>query len=189
SSVIPPLKLARPSQLHRKYKLHLIQNPQRARCCGFGEKDKRPIDPPPILKLTLYDETGEQDRALVNTIRSSATTKGCTLKKNAKDKLEHVRNLIGSVASNAHYLYDQNTVPGIYFIFQDLSIRLEGVYTLKFIFINLEEGDPLTMSTSVRLEILSQPFTVYTAKKFPGMTRSTAISRCFAKQGIKIPLR
>lgn len=45
------------------------------------------------------------------------------------------------------------------------------------------------MSTHVRLETISPPFTVYSAKKFPGMTETTALSRCFAKQGIKIPLR
>ncbi|KAI8979426.1 velvet factor, partial [Mycotypha africana] len=28
------------------------QNPIRARCCGFGEKDRRLIDPPPIVQLT-----------------------------------------------------------------------------------------------------------------------------------------
>jgi hypothetical protein len=45
------------------------------------------------------------------------------------------------------------------------------------------------MSTHVRLDTTSEPFTVYSAKKFPGMTESTALSRCFAKQGIKIPVR
>ncbi len=37
----------------------IVQNPIRARCCGFGEKDKRPVDPPPILKLTAESEEGE----------------------------------------------------------------------------------------------------------------------------------
>lgn len=39
-----------------------MQNPIRARCCGFGEKDKRPIDPPPILKLTAENENGDPIR-------------------------------------------------------------------------------------------------------------------------------
>lgn len=76
NTVIPPLKLSRPSQSFKKYKLRnyklniercaltssyieIVQNPIRARCCGFGEKDKRPIDPPPILKLTAEDESGK----------------------------------------------------------------------------------------------------------------------------------
>jgi hypothetical protein len=35
----------------------------------------------------------------------------------------------------------------------------------------------------------SEPFTVYSAKKFPGVIESTPLSKCFAQQGIKIPIR
>ena len=35
----------------------------------------------------------------------------------------------------------------------------------------------------------SDVFTVYSAKKFPGVVESTHLSRCFATQGIKIPIR
>jgi hypothetical protein len=30
---------------------------------------------------------------------------------------------------------------------------------------------------------------VYSAKKFPGVCESTGLSKCFATQGIKIPIR
>lgn len=29
--------------------------------CGFGEKDRRPIDPPPIVKLIVQQEQGPVD--------------------------------------------------------------------------------------------------------------------------------
>lgn len=68
------------------------------------------------------------------------------------------------------------------------------------------------MSTQVSDDVLSNPFTVYSAKNFPGMTGkdfflfltfffsrmgkltckyldSTAVSQCFAQQGIKISIR
>jgi hypothetical protein len=35
----------------------------------------------------------------------------------------------------------------------------------------------------------SESFTVYSAKKFPGVVESTHLSKCFATQGIKIPIR
>lgn len=94
-----------------------------------------------LVHCQLYDEKGNSERALIDTIQTT-TQRGYTPKRSVshKGRPEHVRNLIGSVASNARYLYDQDALPGIYFIFQDLSIRLEGTYTLKFIFINLEEG-------------------------------------------------
>lgn len=35
----------------------------------------------------------------------------------------------------------------------------------------------------------SEIFTVFSAKKFPGVCESTALSKCFAGQGVKIPIR
>lgn len=35
----------------------------------------------------------------------------------------------------------------------------------------------------------SEVFTVFSAKRFPGVVESTGLSRCFATQGIKIPIR
>lgn len=35
----------------------------------------------------------------------------------------------------------------------------------------------------------SESFTVYSAKRFPGVVESTQLSKCFATQGIKIPIR
>ena len=48
----------------------------------------------------------------------------------------------------------------------------------------LKEGPaPILAST------FSDPFQVYSAKKFPGVSDSTALSRKFAAQGIKLPIR
>ena len=35
----------------------------------------------------------------------------------------------------------------------------------------------------------SEVFSVFSAKKFPGVCESTPLSKCFASQGIKIPIR
>lgn len=37
--------------------------------------------------------------------------------------------------------------------------------------------------------VYSDKFQVYSAKKFPGVIESTPLSKCFAQQGIKIPIR
>ncbi|GAA5902209.1 hypothetical protein JCM6882_006729 [Rhodosporidiobolus microsporus] len=43
------------------YRLEVVQQPVRARMCGFGDKDRRPISPPLIVKLTARDATtGEE---------------------------------------------------------------------------------------------------------------------------------
>ncbi|KAL9940282.1 hypothetical protein V8E36_000987 [Tilletia maclaganii] len=39
----------------RRYELVIVQQPSRARMCGFGDKDRRPLSPTLILKLLVYD--------------------------------------------------------------------------------------------------------------------------------------
>lgn len=49
-----------------------------------------------------------------------------------------------------------------------------------------------TLNTSrapVLATCFSEPFQVYSAKKFPGVIESTPLSKAFASQGIKIPIR
>jgi hypothetical protein len=41
----------------------------------------------------------------------------------------------------------------------------------------------------VLASVFSDVFQVYSAKKFPGVCESTPLSKCFATQGIKIPIR
>lgn len=38
-----------------KFELRVEQQPQRARMCGFGDKDRRPITPPPCIRLVILD--------------------------------------------------------------------------------------------------------------------------------------
>lgn len=46
-----------------------------------------------------------------------------------------------------------------------------------------------TGSAPILASCYSDVFQVYSAKKFPGVIESTALSKCFATQGIKIPIR
>lgn len=109
--------------------------------------------------------------------------------------------------------YLDRPAPAGYFIFPDLSVRHEGKYRLSF---NLfeEPKDPkdgdaelgsdkmamklptngasvLTPSSHVyfRLEVKSEPFAVYSAKKFPGLKESTPISRVVSEQGCRVRIR
>ncbi|KAJ3182091.1 hypothetical protein HDU87_000438 [Geranomyces variabilis] len=44
-----------------RFRLVLRQQPQRARMCGFSDvKDRRLVDPPPVLQLVLIDQHGQQ---------------------------------------------------------------------------------------------------------------------------------
>ncbi|EXM10294.1 hypothetical protein ACKRZS_010476 [Fusarium odoratissimum] len=301
-----------------KYSLDVKQQPVRARMCGFGDKDRRPITPPPCVRLVIINtETGKEvdynslDHAMfvlsvdlwnhdgtkeVNLVRSSAGTgamassstytysslepgtpsyqqqslppsresgygqsqglnygqdypppvqqsygqapsyppsssygppqqyyprhsgysaepsapppgapfrNGYGQDQNALTRMAVVggqpqgmftRNLIGSLAASAFRLEDTEGQSGIWFVLQDLSVRTEGTFRLRFSFVNV--GRPGGQGTNVnqgRAPILSscysESFHVYSAKKFPGVCESTPLSKKFANQGIKIPIR
>ncbi|KAF0492204.1 velvet factor [Gigaspora margarita] len=202
------------------YQLEVVQEPIRARMCGFGDKDRRPIDPPPVIRLLVFTEDGtpvpessvdhstmivlaglwsedcKEERNLVINPSSIPAQPSCSsssiMSLNAP---LCTRNLMGHCTSSAYMLNDHMNKLGIFFIFQDLSVRTEGTFTLKFSFCDVEETlyqsqNGFTNARGiVAAEVYSSTFRAYSAKKFPGMTESTLLSKAFAKQGIKIPIR
>lgn len=49
------------------YELIILQQPLHARMCGFGDKDRRPVDPPPILQLKVRQPGGGKIRFQLDT--------------------------------------------------------------------------------------------------------------------------
>ncbi|KAK4220153.1 velvet factor-domain-containing protein [Rhypophila decipiens] len=312
----------------RLYSLVVVQQPQRARMCGFGDKDRRPITPPPCVKLIVRDaQTGKEidcnhiehtmyvlnvdlwsEDAIteVNLVRhntatpsiSSTTPASYAAIEQSTPAFSHIlpsnrevgypqqmpyhtqspgvnpyamqspysaggyvspnggyapptqyypdfrhdmqgmpmpsqspygpprvyeqnfamsqrlsisgnsptgmftRNLIGSLAASAFRLSDPDDKIGIWFVLQDLSVRTEGNFRLRFSFVNvgapgaLPNGQNAGSSSVINAgkapvlaSVFSDVFQVYSAKKFPGVCESTVLSKCFATQGIKIPIR
>lgn len=276
--------------------LKVVQQPQRARMCGFGDKDRRPITPPPALLLIVSDpKTGRElspneledincahlvvnvdlwdegkvneailVRANSNTPSSSISSASATAYPPTEQSLaprgtplmmmndgyqmhgypmpggyaggyavampspyghyaaaapgagfyptahmagaaipyyaahsaqnsNFTRNLIGSLSVNAARLNNEHGEPGFYFVFQDLSVRMEGNFRLRMNFVNLSDGaSPPGLNRGkcpIICWVFTEPFKVYSAKKFPGVIESTPLSKCFAGQGIKIPIR
>ncbi|KAF8514811.1 velvet factor [Hysterangium stoloniferum] len=109
----------------------------------------------------------------------------------------YTRALVGPLSANAQRLQDEHRKPGIFFLFQDLSIRTEGTFRLRMRLMNVGESPaPNGLSNSVHTgispvlaEIFTEPFTVYSAKRFPGVPDTTALSIAFGNQGQKLPLR
>jgi hypothetical protein len=92
---------------------------------------------------------------------------------------------------------DEHQIPGIFFLFQDLSVRTEGTFRLRLRLMNV--GDSSTPDTGaprvhtdvspVLAQTFTDPFVVYSAKRFPGVPETTALSIAFGNQGQKLPLR
>ncbi|EEH16488.2 hypothetical protein PABG_06575 [Paracoccidioides brasiliensis Pb03] len=290
----------------RIYSLDVVQQPIRARMCGFGDKDRRPITPPPCIRLIVRDaatqkeiDINEMDTSFyvltvdlwnaegtneVNLVRHSATSPSISTATSSaypppanimpyppyaqahgypayppyyaaqqgynphagyqyqqggpdtyyqalpptgayyapgtptqalapQSALPHIstastgmftRNLIGSLSASAFRLTDPDDKIGVWFVLQDLSVRTEGSFRLKMNFVNVgtqtqsQEQSPGGTPSSPVINVGSAPvlasvfsdvFQVYSAKKFPGVIESTPLSKCFAFQGIKIPIR
>lgn len=169
--------------------------------------DRRPVDPPPIVELKIFEGEPGQERDVTFTVTANYFL---------FSTLEQARNiapgrgqqpqnqltvLTGTPVAGMVYLDRPN--PAGYFIFPDLSVRHEGKYRLSFsLYEELKEAkdedkdsDPSKSSdagdahVTHRLEVKSVPFTVYSAKKFPGLTESTALSRMVAEQGCRVRIR
>lgn len=195
------------------YRMQVIQQPERARACGSGAKssaDRRPVDPPPIVELRVFE--GEGPSMTEVTFCYSANFFLFATLENARTMAQgrvppaptSFPVLTGTPVAGMAYL-DRPTPAG-YFIFPDLSVRHEGKYRLSFALYE-ELKDPKDMDAddrqtveihprpnvdahvSHRLEVKSSPFTVFSAKKFPGLTESTALSRMVAEQGCRVRIR
>ncbi|KAI9700559.1 MAG: hypothetical protein M1820_006713 [Bogoriella megaspora] len=309
-----PLTAASPyTAVHdnKKYALEVGQQPVRARMCGFGDKDRRPITPPPCIKLVVRDVNTNQEVDFneldptffvlgvdlwsadgtqeVNLVRhagmlplNSISAATVTSYPPPLDRPEHMimlnpppavpgyggtqmpnpqmmyqsmpgayrampssmtvpmaptgmhpqaygaqhgmapyspahgqfptqqvvsvpvqqppmsasgmftRNLIGSLNVNAFRLSDTEGKVGFWFVLQDLSVRTEGTFRLRMSFFNVGSANGHTINKGqcpVLASCFSEAFQVFSAKKFPGVIESTPLSKCFASQGIKIPIR
>jgi hypothetical protein len=172
---------------NKNYELIIRQHPQRARMCGFGERDRRPIDPPPIiqLKITSGSNTWEEQPSPFYVIHAGLWSPDMEAEQNILYTLNApIRILTGSLVSSGHFLKDINDELTTFFVFPDLSVRIDGKYRLKFMLMDISE--PVSR---VKATVFSDIFTVYQAKKFPGMIESTELSRCLSEQGLKIPIR
>ena len=163
--------------------------------CGYGEKvDRRPIDPPPVVQLfisphsvqsQMNDVIVEQDYASNPNLFVSATL--CDVDTNEELNIlkdGKTRSLTGSTVSSLFKLRDESGEIGAFFVFYDLSVRMEGVYRLKFSLFGIDD-ERITFYKN----IYSRSFNVHSAKKFPGMGESSALSKTFAEQGIKMRIR
>lgn len=155
------------------------------------------IDPPPIIQLLVTDsQTRQVD---LDELRYSLNVVHCTLW-NADGTHEETalvqpdrratRRLMGQLVASPSVAKDEHDNEGCFFCFPDLSCRTHGRYRLRFILMridpmNLNVGD----SSPILTEVLSDAFTVYTAKDFPGMRPSSALTRALKLQGCNIQVK
>ncbi|KAJ5753033.1 hypothetical protein N7520_009950 [Penicillium odoratum] len=180
--------------------------------------DRRPVDPPPVVELRIFEsDPGSENKTDITFAYNANFFLYATLE-NARN-VAHGRMagppscpvLTGVPVAGIAYL-DRPLQAG-YFIFPDLSVRHEGRYRLSFhLYEEIKDtkdtdkdsdlprpnqiagpnttkpGSPQTF-LHFRLEVKSNPFVVYSAKKFPGLATSTSLSRVIAEQGCRVRIR
>ncbi|KAJ5091700.1 hypothetical protein NUU61_006570 [Penicillium alfredii] len=181
--------------------------------------DRRPVDPPPVVELRIFEsEPGNEAQKTDITFAYNANFFLYATLDTARP-IAHGRVagppscpvLTGVPVAGVAYL-DRPSQAG-YFIFPDLSVRHEGRYRLNFHLYeevkdakDADQDSHLPIPNQVarpntskpgspqaflhfRLEVKSVPFTVYSAKKFPGLATSTSLSRIIAEQGCRVRIR
>ncbi|KAJ0160281.1 hypothetical protein CTA2_8231 [Colletotrichum tanaceti] len=192
------------------YELKVLQQPERARACGSGLKsaaDRRPVDPPPVVQLHVYEgPTREEARDITFSYKANffLFAELCPARPIAHGRVNTPAAalapvLTGMAVSGMAYL-DRPTEAG-YFLFPDLSVRHEGRYVLVFhLYEDIKQDedrnpegdatdDAMNPSFLYRMAVKSVPFSVFSAKKFPGLTESTSLSKTISEQGCRVRIR
>ncbi|CAK7263407.1 hypothetical protein SEPCBS119000_000468 [Sporothrix epigloea] len=180
-----------------RYCIHVRQQPVAARSCGFGEGDRRVIDPPPIVQLNIVDPEASAKEIDVR-LRSQLTVVHCSIwdetgeqdTSTMPEDYRQQRRLMGTLVSSPFVGQDENGKMGCFFCFPDLSCRTPGSFRLKFSLVVLKlPGMRAGGSSPILATTMSSVFTVYSAKDFPGMQASTSLTKRLKKQGCLISVK
>lgn len=194
----PPYHIPRPSKVPPlNYILSIRQQPIAARACGFGERDRRVIDPPPILELKITDRaTGAPDSdstgmlALHCTLQNPDNHKDETQVPPTAGDMQSTRRLMGTLVASPYQAKDEHGIAGTFFVFPDLSCRSPGRYRLHFKLLRI---DPTNMQQGAThgtvASIVTDVFDVFTAKDFPGMKASSALLKALRRQGLNVGVK
>lgn len=93
-------------------------------------------------------------------------------------------SLSGTLVSSLHRLKDQQNKDGGFFVFGDVSVKVEGTYRLQFNLFEVRDGNADFLSS-----VMSDALKVFPSKSFPGMSESTMMTRTFSDQGVRLRLR
>ncbi|TGZ78716.1 hypothetical protein EX30DRAFT_383404 [Ascodesmis nigricans] len=165
------------------YELIIRQGPKRARVAGVKDKDRKAVDPPPIIQLKLRDESDVAQ----NYLQSPYFFMAANLYRadvDAPAQMAPHQALAGTLVSSLHRLKDINNDDGGFFVFGDLSVKIEGEFRLKFSLYEMVKNEVVHIQS-----VTSEVFQVFAAKNFPGMTESTFLSRSFGDQGVRLRIR
>ncbi|PNY25538.1 Uncharacterized protein TCAP_04523 [Tolypocladium capitatum] len=180
-----------------RFGLSLRQQPKAARACGFGDRDRRVIDPPPIVQLLIESASMTEDEVR-SYLRYESYVMNCAICDESgtrdasfmPDEYQHQRRLMGSLVGTPFVGRDEEGVEGCFFCFPDLSCRTAGAFRLKFTLVMIDPARAgMVRHFPILTETLSEVFHVYSAKEFPGMLPSSDLAKRLKEQGCIISIK
>jgi len=226
--------------------LHEYQKPDLGR--KFAKRDRRPLDPPPVIRLRMFElldeglPTQREEEIPADDIDISGLvahldlfpvpqpTDGATstapafppapsatvnvaylgqppatfyANTKAQDtQTQHVPSppiastsaapatgaLFGSSFVHAVHM-DWRGEPVVFFVFSDLSVRLEGYFCLRYRFFDLFSRTAGSDDVPIAAELYSGVFVIYSTKEFPGLQASTPLTKHLSRWGVRVNLR
>ncbi|KAI7852551.1 velvet factor-domain-containing protein [Circinella umbellata] len=168
----------------RNYDIIIRQQPKRAKMSVINERDRRPIEPPPILQMQWVNCSDDEIKKSLQSPFYFLVANIVTDDDPDTLLLPSQEYLSGSTVSSLYRLRDIDNSDGGFFVFGDLAVKKEGKYRLHFSLFEIVEGNMQNRKT-----MLSDTFTVYLPKRFPGPFEATFLSRTFCDQGVKMRIR
>ncbi|KAI8338048.1 velvet factor [Chlamydoabsidia padenii] len=168
----------------RDYDLVIRQQPDRAKMSVINERDRRPIEPPPILQMKWLHCSNEETKKCLQSPFYYLVANLVDAENNDQLLLPAHDYLSGTTVSSLHRLRDIDNQDGGFYVFGDLSVKKNGIFKLQFSLFEIVED-----LVQNRRTLLSEPFTVYLPKHFPGPLEATFLSRTFSDQGVKMRIR
>ncbi|KFY30534.1 hypothetical protein V494_08121, partial [Pseudogymnoascus sp. VKM F-4513 (FW-928)] len=167
------------------HELIVRQKPLNAKVFIGKEKDRKPIDPPPIVQLKISEAVDPSQNFLQSPYYFISTTLVDDDETQSGSDREEVKNaLAGTLVSSLHRLKDSDNSDGGFFVFGDLSVKIEGNFKLQFTLYEVRDKEVEYITST-----MSEPFKVHPAKNWPGMAESTFLTRSFSDQGVRLRLR
>ncbi|KAI6130308.1 velvet factor-domain-containing protein [Pisolithus croceorrhizus] len=154
-------------------------------------------DNPPVYSSPIHPNQSPQTTYYQHSYSQSTSSSSSPASAHSLPRHTYTRTLVGPLSSNACRLLDEHRRPGIFFLFQDLSVRTEGKFRLRLRLMNVGDSPTPglgatrvhTAASPVLAQAFTETFTVYSAKRFPGVPDTTPLSIAFGNQGQKLPLR
>ncbi|ORX34674.1 velvet factor-domain-containing protein [Kockovaella imperatae] len=139
---------------------------------------------PPILQNTSQGKQRERERSS----GSSPNSDDPAAAKKLRGAEE--RNLFGSLHVSAIKVPAPDGECGVWFLFNDLTVRLEGVYQLRLRVYDLSTIAGYSgQHVQPLVEILTSPFVVHSPRAFPGVPPTTPLIEHFTSMGFKLTSR